>query len=207
MAKTTREKLICAALEVFAEQGYQSSTVQQIIKRAGTNIAAINYHFGDKASFYGEVVSHALEQTQSSEQADSVGNLLPEEQLRKFIHWFIHHAVGANKNPSFIDQIHMQEIMNPSPVLDKVVEKFIRPNHIKMREVVCALLPTDATEEMIRHHCFSVIGQCIHYKFGRPVMERLYPDIDFTDNYVDKLADHIANVSLAGMRAEHEKKT
>ena len=205
MAKSTREKLIEAALEVFAEQGYQNATVQQIVERAGTNIAAINYHFGDKASFYGHVVSHALSAEKCTEQADFGENLGPEEQLRTFVRWFIHHAVGINRNPSFLDQIHMQEMMNPSPVLDTVVENFIRPNHMKLRAIVTALLPKGASEQQIRHHAFSVIGQCLQYKFARPVMERLYKDLDFTPDYADVVAEHIADVSVAGMRAQHER--
>lgn len=205
MAKSTREKLIDAAIEVFAEQGYQNSTVQQIVDRAGTNIAAINYHFGDKASFYGHVVSQALSEENCGEQADFGENLSPEEQLRTFVGWFINHAVGVNRKPSFLDSVHMQEMMNPSPVLDTIVENFIRPNHMKLRAIVTALLPDGATEQQIRHHAFSVIGQCLHYKFARPVMERLYNDIDFTPEYADVLADHIVNVSIAGMRAMHGK--
>lgn len=204
MAKSTQEKLIDAAIEVFAEQGYQNSTVQQIVERAGTNIAAINYHFGDKASFYGHVVSQALNEENCSAQADFGQDLPPEEQLRTFVRWFIHHAVGVNRKPSFLDSVHMQEMMNPSPVLDTIVENFIRPNHMKLRAIVTALLPNNATEQQIRHHAFSVIGQCLHYKFARPVMERLYADIEFTPDYADVLADHIVNVSIAGMRAMHE---
>lgn len=207
MAKNTRQKLIDAALEVFAEQGYQNSTVQQIVERAGTNIAAINYHFGDKASFYGHVVTHALAQTSCAEAADFGENQSPEEQLHIFIKWFVRNATGINSQPSFLDSVHIQEMMNPSPVLDLIVENFIRPNHMKLRAIVKALLPSDATEQQIRHHCFSVIGQCLHYKFARPVMERLYKDIDFTTEYADELARHIANVSLAGMRAMHKSQS
>lgn len=204
MAKDTREKLIEAALEVFAEQGYQNSTVQQIVERAGTNIAAINYHFGDKASFYGHVVSHALSQTPCGEITKFEENLTPEQQLRAFIKLFVRNATGLNSQPSFLDSVHMQEMMNPSPVLDQIVENFIKPNHIRLRTIVTALLPKDASEQQIRHHSFSVIGQCLHYKFARPVMQRLYDDIEFTSEYADELANHIADVSLAGIRAMHQ---
>ncbi len=202
MAKTTREKLIDAALEIFGERGYQNATIQQIVDRAGTNIAAINYHFGDKARFYDEVVSHALNLNQWAEHADFGDDRTPpEEQLRRFIRWFIHHVVGVTTPPSFLEKIHMQEMMSPSPILNKFVETFIRPNHLKLRAIVTALLPPGATEQHVRHHCFSVIGQCLHYKFGRPVMHRLYDDIEFTEAYADVLAEHVAHVSLAGMRA------
>jgi AcrR family transcriptional regulator len=203
MAKSTRNKLIEAAMEVFAEYGYQDATIQQIVNHAGTNIAAINYHFGDKANFYGEVVSYALSQGEFNQVPAKSDGLSAEQQLRKFVRLFIRHAIGVNHKLSFLDQIQSQEMLNPSPVLDKVVEKFIRPNHMKLRSIVCNLLPSDADELTIRHHCFSVIGQCLHYKFGSAVMTRLYSDIEFTEEYADVLAEHIANVSLAGMRAMH----
>lgn len=200
MRKTTRAKLIEAALEVFGERGYHHATIQQIVRRAGTNVAAVNYHFGDKAQFYGEVVSHALTLDKDAEHMD-LGDEPPEEQLRTFVFWFLHHVVGVHKPSSSLEKIHIQEMVNPSPILDTLVETFIRPNHMKLRAIVAALLPDDATEQDVRHHCFSVIGQCLHYKFARPVMDRLYADIEFTEDYVNVLAEHITNVSLAAMRA------
>ena len=200
MRKSTRAKLIEAALEVFGERGYHNATIQQIVRRAGTNVAAINYHFGDKAQFYGEVVSHALNLDRDTERVD-FGDEPPEEQLRTFVFWFVHHVVGIHKPSSSLEKIQIQEMVNPSPILDTLVETFIRPNHMKLRAIVAALLPDDATEQDIRHHCFSVIGQCLHYKFARPVMDRLYADMEFTEDYVDALAGHITDVSLAGMRA------
>ena len=206
--KRTRVKLIEAALEVFGERGYHHATIQQIVRRAGTNVAAINYHFGDKAQFYSEVVSHALRLDRDAERVD-FGNdrTTPEEQLRTFVFWFVQHVVGIHKPSSSLEKIHIQEMVNPSPILDTLVETFIRPNHMKLRAIVSALLPEDATDLDVRHHCFSVIGQCLHYKFARPVMDRLYDDIEFTEDYVNALAGHITNVSLAGMRAVPRHRT
>jgi len=206
MTQTTREKLIHAALEVFAEQGYRDATIQEIVNRAGTNIAAVNYHFRDKANFYADVVVHAID------AGGCDGNRFPEvvtrpqQELHDFIRWFIHQAMGIGKSPSFLDQIHMQELMNPSPVLDHVVSRLIRPTHNYLRRIVSALLPTDASEEQIRHHCFSIIGQCNLYKLARPIMIRLYPDIPLDDeDYADRLVEHIHKVSLAALRAEHSE--
>jgi TetR/AcrR family transcriptional regulator, regulator of cefoperazone and chloramphenicol sensitivity len=44
----TRLQLLEAAGEVFAEVGFRDATVREICRRADANIAAINYHFGDK---------------------------------------------------------------------------------------------------------------------------------------------------------------
>ena len=48
----TRQALIEAGGAVFAEQGFHDATVRDICARAGANIAAVHYHFGDKEALY-----------------------------------------------------------------------------------------------------------------------------------------------------------
>src|SRR5262245_12590039 len=55
----TRQRLLDAAGEVFAEHGYRAATVRDICERAGANVAAVNYHFGDKDRLYEAVVRFA----------------------------------------------------------------------------------------------------------------------------------------------------
>ena len=201
MAKDTPQRLLNAALDVFAEQGYRSATIQEIVKRAGTNIAAVNYHFRDKANFYAEAVIFGCEKNSGGHLNIVDENDAPDEQLYAFIYWFLHRNLGFGAD-SLMDQIHMQEMMQPSPVLDKVVEKLIRPVHMKLREIVSALLAQNAAEDVIRNHCFSIIGQCNLYKLGKPIITRLYPDMHLDEQKVETLARHITKVSLAGIQAE-----
>ncbi len=44
----TKQRILAAALNVFAEQGYNAATLREITSAAGVNIAAVNYHFGSK---------------------------------------------------------------------------------------------------------------------------------------------------------------
>lgn len=202
MATNTKQRLLDAALDIFAEQGYQAATIQEIVKRAGTNIAAINYHFRDKANFYVEVVLYGCEKRGGNQPNFLQNNQLPEDQLFAFIQWFLRRGLQMGSD-SLLDQIHMQELTKPSPVLDKIVEKLIRPIHIQLRQIIAELLPEHTSEQELRFHCFSIIGQCNLYKFGKPVMMRLYPDFELNEASLDKLTQHIYRVSLAGILASH----
>src|SRR5688572_10761783 len=48
----SRERLLLAAMKLFAEQGFAKTSTREIALAAGTNIAAISYYFGDKAGLY-----------------------------------------------------------------------------------------------------------------------------------------------------------
>ena len=56
----TRQRLLEAAGEVFAERGFRAATVRVICQRAKANIAAVNYYFGDKERLYTAVLQYAF---------------------------------------------------------------------------------------------------------------------------------------------------
>ncbi|MBA3770934.1 MAG: TetR/AcrR family transcriptional regulator [Ramlibacter sp.] len=53
----TRERIISAAVQVFAKSGFSAGTVREITEIAEVNIAAVNYHFGSKDG----LAKHVLE--------------------------------------------------------------------------------------------------------------------------------------------------
>ena len=48
----SRERLLHAALRLFAHQGYERTSTREIAEAAAANVAAISYYFGDKAGLY-----------------------------------------------------------------------------------------------------------------------------------------------------------
>src|SRR5271155_4863424 len=83
----TRELILNAAGRIFAENGFHATTVRQITREAGVNIAAVNYHFRDKHELYVSVLKRAYQAAANTAKADLPGPA--RQRLRIFIRMFL----------------------------------------------------------------------------------------------------------------------
>ncbi len=57
----TRDRIVAAATELFAQNGYRGASVRDICDRARANSGAVSYHFGGKRQLYRTVLRRAVE--------------------------------------------------------------------------------------------------------------------------------------------------
>jgi AcrR family transcriptional regulator len=198
----TRQQILEAAGEVFAEVGFRSATVRDICHRAGVNNAAINYHFGNKETLYTEVLrySHAKVQAKYPLVLDHGPAAPPEEKLRAFIHSFLQRIF--DKGPvAWHGKLMSREMVDPTAALDSIIAEKIRPMAEQLRGVVAELLQRPPGDETVRLCSFSIVSQCVFYHHCRPVLTRLYPDQPPLDSRgAAHLADHITRFTLAALK-------
>ena len=83
-AQKTRQDLVMAASEVFAEKGYNDTTIADISKKAKANVASVNYHFGNKETLYIEAWKYSFNECLKKYPPDGgvSENAPPEERLK-----------------------------------------------------------------------------------------------------------------------------
>ena len=201
-AETTRQRLLDAAGEVFAEQGFHSATVRQICERAGANVSAVKYHFGDKEALYAQVLTfaHACAIDKYPPNMDLPAAAPADERLGAFVLSFLLRLLDDGR-PAWHAKIMSREMAEPTKAMDVLVHGHIKGHFGYLRQVVIELLGTKspADEEAVRLCCYSVVGQCLFYHFGKPVIERLSNKrVGMKD--ARRIADHITRLMLAGIR-------
>src|SRR5579884_278031 len=124
----TRANLLDAAGEVFAEVGFRAATVREICHRAGANIAAVNYHFGDKEQLYRAVLMETHQAAVEKYPANFglSSRATPEERLRAFIHAFLLRIFSEGPSARH-GKLMAREMIEPTGALDAIVEENIRP--------------------------------------------------------------------------------
>src|SRR3954469_4041424 len=80
-----RQRLLEAAEDLFAQRGFDGATVREICDRAGMNVAAVNYHFGDKQALFVEAVKSAYACATAGLPPTWPPGTPPVEKLRTFI--------------------------------------------------------------------------------------------------------------------------
>src|SRR5918993_366458 len=93
----TRQRLLDAAGEVFAEHGFRAATVREICRRADANVAAVNYHFGDKEKLYAAVLEYAHRCAMQNVPSAPATGATPEQRLRGFVHAMIRGFLGEGR--------------------------------------------------------------------------------------------------------------
>ena len=80
-----REKLIRAAMELFAEDGYDKVSIRQIAAAAGVNSSMISYYFNGKSGLYEAIVKELLQNFDSFIGSVRAEEVEPREGLRLYV--------------------------------------------------------------------------------------------------------------------------
>ena len=86
-SEITRDRILKTAVRLFAERGYEATSVRTLAAKAHVNQAAINYHFKTKDGLYRQILRdaiHALTQDQLA-HAQETQAMPPERALAEFV--------------------------------------------------------------------------------------------------------------------------
>src|ERR1700738_5586151 len=115
--ENTRQKILSAAGEVFAEQVFEGATIRAITERAGVNVAAVNYHFRDKAELYTRVVLDACSARAAWRDVIAEAPESLEERLRSLIYHFLEYLLDPDR-AAWKRRLMARGMANPTNAID-----------------------------------------------------------------------------------------
>jgi len=203
-ADDTRQRLLEAAGEVFAAKGFQAATVRDICGRAGANLAAVNYHFGDKERLYVEAVKHAHHCGEEVPPPQWPPDTPPEVKLQEYVSQMLTQLLDESR-PAWHAQLMAREMTQPTAACAALVESYIRSGYELLGEILAELLPPEASAVDRHLAAFSIVGQCLYFKIGRPIAAPLVGEEEFQTYDVPRLTEHITRFSLAALGAPRDQ--
>lgn len=205
--QTTHDRILHAASKIFAEKGYRDATVAEICEAAEANIAAVNYHFGDKEKLYDEVWRHAFAVTRETYPID--GGVPADANVEESLFGYasaVLHRIFSTGEASLFPRLLNQEMAAPTLALEKIVKEALLPQSLHVEQAVRKHFGDACDEHTIWLCKHSIIGQCAFYNFSRPLRERVMGCGEMTETAIEQIARHIARFSLGGLKEIQKEK-
>ena len=114
--QSTSQHLLEAAGHVFAKKGFEGSTAKEICELAGTNTAAVNYHFGGIEALYAAVLDEARGRIFSVRAIEMAvqGKTDPKAKLEAALDVIIQTLLGPVSS-SWVLQLFGRDMVTASP--------------------------------------------------------------------------------------------
>jgi len=198
----TRARLLEAAMRLFAERGVRSVTVRDICKAAGANVAAVNYHFGDKERLYDEVVGQALAAVKEFDAfaTSAPEGFSPEEKLR---HYVRAHLIRGGEAPDserrgLLRELFRRELSEPDGRRLEMLKQVFGARWRYLGTLVRGVLGEGAPPDVVARAVLSIQSQCILPLVLPP---SLTPVPLRTPAEREQFVEHVVTFSLGGLAA------
>ncbi|MFO0938096.1 MAG: CerR family C-terminal domain-containing protein [Gemmataceae bacterium] len=198
-AGDARQRLLDAAIVVFANKGYEAASIREICSQAGVNIAGVNYYFRDKEKLYVEAAKHA-HLAACGHVAESIREIDASIPASVQLQYFIREMatrMHAPADPHAV-QIMMREMANPTVAGQAVIQEYVQPLAFRLREILRSLLPTFDEPHLLMVG-FSIIGQILYYRQNRRVSELIFGPEGIGSLDAEMVVSHITRFTFAAL--------
>ncbi|MEJ1171975.1 TetR/AcrR family transcriptional regulator [Variovorax sp. CCNWLW235] len=194
----TRLHILETAGQLFAERGFAESTSKEICTRAGTNMAAVNYHFGSRDGLYEAVLIEAHRQLVSMDELVSLASVPADPRLK--LRTFLTHLMemGSQPRAPWGFRVVLREALSPSPALPVMVRQAVLPKAKLIRGLIGGIMGLPDEHPSVQRAMLFVVLPCIVMTVApKDLRNEVLPALKNTEG----LADDLMRYVFAGLDA------
>ncbi len=201
----TRDRILDEAECLFARKGYHGVSVREITGAAGCNLAAVNYHFGNKQNLYLEVFKSRWLPRASQVNASfhkklkANGEPTPSAVIQSLAQAFLDGPLTDMERKRH-HQLISGELAQPTEAFELVADQVLQPLFNRLLDDLQAAMPEEAGGEQLALNAFSILAMVLYFNLARPFISR-FTGYAIDDNFNARLVNHIVNFSLNGLAA------
>lgn len=200
-----REKLVMAALRLFAEHGFSKTSIRDIAEAAQANVAAIAYYFGDKAGLYRAAFSEPMCDERPHQAQLHGEQAQPAAVLAAFFQQFLE-PLKRSDTVKLCMRLHFREMVEPTGLWGEEIENAIKPQHMALVHWLTQYLGLPAEDDAVHQLAFAMVGMAIQPFIGRDIVEHIRPQLYATPEAIDRAASKMAYYAEAMLQAEKQQR-
>lgn len=205
----SRQRLLHAALALFAEKGFAKTSTREIAQAAGANIAAISYYFGDKAGLYRAAFFEPMNGVGGS-PSDAIPLFdQPHFTLQESLRGLLESFVAPLKQDELAQQcvrLHFREMIEPTGVWAEQIDSGIKPAHAALVAVLCRHLGLRRADDDVHRLAFAIVGLALQLFINRDVMQAIRPGLIASPRAIDLYVERLTVYAEAMVGAEQVRR-
>ena len=200
-SEITRDRILKAAQRLFAERGYEATSVRAIVAKARVNQAAINYHFAGKDGLYREVLRAAFRALTQHQlvHAEEAKAMSREKALAEFVRDQLRPLLARDEISRHI-RIFNWEAVRPTAVFRKLMSEEAAPFMGLAVDLVRRFLPK-ADQRTLMVAAVWLIGQCNIFVRNREQLANPPVSLALDEAAVERLAELVSAWAVAGLES------
>ncbi|MCE2914551.1 MAG: CerR family C-terminal domain-containing protein [Rubrivivax sp.] len=205
VAEDTRQRLLNAALRLFAEQGFAKTSTRELAEAAQVNIAAISYHFGDKAGLYRAVYFEPMGSPEADitlfrEAAHSL-----ESALTALYASFLE-PLRQGDASRLCMKLHFREWIEPTGLWDEELRTSIQPMHDVLVGVLVRSFGLPAPDDDVQRLAVLLVAPGVHLHIGRDVTDLVAPGLYDGPDAINLWCERMLTFGMAMVHAEARRR-
>jgi TetR/AcrR family transcriptional regulator len=197
--KTSKERILAAALDEFAELGLAGARVDNIAARAGINKAMIYYHFDSKEALYDHILRVHLE-SGVTDLSQGITSDIPMEDVLRNIARFHSRGLRANNN---VSRIFLRELAAGGERIKGILPNLAGKE--ELRSMLVRLIEEgkqsgEYRDMDTRHTIISFIGMSMFYLLLAPMVNEVWGIEDETE-FNEQRIEAVVDLFMEGLRA------
>lgn len=200
-----RNRLLDAALVLFAEKGFAKTSTREIAHAAQVNIASISYYFGDKAGLYRAV----FQDPRSNPGPDLALLNCQTTSLKELLRAVVQGFTEPLKQGDLVQccmRLHFREMLEPTGVWQDEINNTILPLHTALAQALSTHLGVDEADDDIHRLALSITGLGLMVQVSTDCTAVLRPGLIATPEAVDCYADRLVAYALAMVECEAHRR-
>jgi AcrR family transcriptional regulator len=192
-AQQRRQQLVAVALELFAQRGYRSTTMDDIAEAAGVTKPLVYQHFSSKRALYLELVNSIAQELLLAVRS-AVGQAEgPRQQVEMGFAAYFRLVVSR--------EAEFRLLYGRDHADDEELGRALRTVEDAIAEAIEPLMNAGLDDDHRRLLAYSVVGMA--EGASRRFMEQRTADGQSVEEEANRLARRVANLAWAGLRSVH----
>jgi len=196
-----KARLLKVAEELFAEKGFEGTSIREITSKAGTHLSAVSYHFGGKEGLYRAVFNIPFAERATKIRNAFVARISTGVNTSQEVIQALAESVIFGPMDDFERSIHFKllarELSEPSDAFEIIKSKAIGPLAKAFKNSLKPFYPKLSEEKLIMA-ILSIFAQIIYFNFARAKVSALVGR-PYDNLFKKELIDHITLFSLTGL--------